>query len=410
MFHIVFSADENYIKYTAVLITSIVFNTDKNKKFKDFDKNSNIENERYIFHILSNFVSDKTREKLINLQKKLNEYFPCEVKMHIKNDEDFSKFPISGAAHSSKLPYYRLKLSSIFSDNIQKCLYLDSDMLCMCDIREIFAINLEDKVAGVVGDPGSKKAKIKYIQNGKKITLNFDENYFNSGFLLINLQEYKKQNIEQKCEELANKCFYIKAADQDLLNAVIKPCETLKLDFAYNFNIITLFYVICKDEDKNRLNYTRAEFNESAKNPKIFHYGEKPWKFLKSYFDYYGKNINDYWWDIAAKTPIFNEELLKDKKSIKDYLLYAGLGYELLKAMPLNLYKINFLIKDKTRDEVYAKNTNSIKNEIFGLCCMLGESILHARRHKKNTMSVYLKALKMIYNFKRYGLKRISFS
>ncbi len=36
MFHICFAADENYIKYTAVLITSIVKSTDTSRKFKDF--------------------------------------------------------------------------------------------------------------------------------------------------------------------------------------------------------------------------------------------------------------------------------------------------------------------------------------------------------------------------------------
>ncbi|MFB1640055.1 glycosyltransferase family 8 protein [Campylobacter sp. MRC_CM3] len=406
MYHLVFSADENYIKYTSVLITSIILNTDKNKKFQDFDKNSNVKNEKYFFHILSNFISDKTREKLLNLQNALNEIFPCEIIIHIKNDEDFENFPISGAAHSLKLPYYRLKLSSIFDESVKKCLYLDSDMLCMCDIRELFSINLKDKIAGVVGDPGSKKSKIKFKENDKKKIFYFDENYFNSGLLLINLEEYKKHNIEQKCEELASKCYYIKAADQDLLNATIETKLRYKLDFAYNFNIITLFYTICKDERKNRLNYTRAEFNEALKNPKILHYGEKPWKFLKSYFDYKGNNINDYWWDMASKTPIFREELLKEKQGIKDYLFYASLGYELLKSVQkVNLFKIYYLVKSTKKDLFYVNQASKINDDIFGLCCMLGESILHARKHKKDFYGVYFKALKIIYNFKKYHFK-----
>ena len=36
MFHIFFSADKNYIPYTAVLITSIIKNTNPQKSFKDF--------------------------------------------------------------------------------------------------------------------------------------------------------------------------------------------------------------------------------------------------------------------------------------------------------------------------------------------------------------------------------------
>lgn len=40
MFHIVFNADENYVKYNAVLITSIIHNTDTTRKFTDFIANN----------------------------------------------------------------------------------------------------------------------------------------------------------------------------------------------------------------------------------------------------------------------------------------------------------------------------------------------------------------------------------
>mgnify|MGYP004588996835 CR=1 FL=1 len=36
MFHICFVANENYIKYSAVLMSSIIKNTDNSKKFEDF--------------------------------------------------------------------------------------------------------------------------------------------------------------------------------------------------------------------------------------------------------------------------------------------------------------------------------------------------------------------------------------
>lgn len=36
MFHIVFNADQNYMKYVAVLITNITHYTDTSKKYVDF--------------------------------------------------------------------------------------------------------------------------------------------------------------------------------------------------------------------------------------------------------------------------------------------------------------------------------------------------------------------------------------
>ena len=44
MFHICFAANESYIKYTAVLITSIIKSTDTTKKFKDFFAANNADN------------------------------------------------------------------------------------------------------------------------------------------------------------------------------------------------------------------------------------------------------------------------------------------------------------------------------------------------------------------------------
>ena len=41
MFHICFAANEGYIKYTAVLITSISKSVDTTKKFKDFFETNN---------------------------------------------------------------------------------------------------------------------------------------------------------------------------------------------------------------------------------------------------------------------------------------------------------------------------------------------------------------------------------
>ena len=48
MFHICFAANEPYIKYTAVLITSIVRATDKSKSFKDFFAPRERERERVV--------------------------------------------------------------------------------------------------------------------------------------------------------------------------------------------------------------------------------------------------------------------------------------------------------------------------------------------------------------------------
>lgn len=428
MFHIVFSADENYIKYTAVLITSIIHNTNPKLSFKKFcqkssfntPKNSsfdgyenvNFQNlsdkekqEGYIFHLLSDAISQATLEKLSLLENALTKIYPCKIITHILNDKDFANFPISGAAHSNFLAYYRLKIDSYLDDNVSKCLYLDSDMLCLFDIRELFAIDLKDNILAAINDPGTKKRKIQYKENSTTKTHYFTNDYFNSGFLLINTSAYKANKIQEKCETLAHNCTYIKAADQDLLNATIPSDKLLRLPIAYNFSSISFCISICKDENPNRLNCTRVEFMESYKNPKIIHYGEKPWKFLQSYIDSKGENINDIWWKYAADTPAFGSELLESKKDIKDYLHFATLGFEILQISKniFGYFALKNLINNPQNDKnLSAKN---IPNNIFGLCCILGETILFARKHKKSAFSVLLKIYKIKNNFKKYNTR-----
>lgn len=427
MFHIVFSADENYIKYTAVLINSIIKNTNLNLHFKDFCQKltpqmppnssfSSYENlnfddlsaenraEGYVFHILSDQISTATQNKLKAIEKSLNEIYPCLIVTHILNDDEFSDFPVSGAAHSNFLPYYRLKLKNYLNPSVDRCLYLDSDMLCLCDLRELFAIDLKDNILAAINDPGSKKRKIKFKQNNNIITHKFTNDYFNSGFLLINTKAYIENKIEQKCQSLAQNATYIKAADQDLLNATIPANKLLKLPISYNFSSISFCFAICKDEQNHRLNCSRAEFMQSYKEPKIIHYGEKPWRFLKSYTDSQNRNINDIWWEYAASTPEFRDELMAMRNDINEYKVFATLGFEILKALKsvFGYFVIKNLI-DKPLDNL---NLNSeIPDDIFGLCCILGEMIIHAKRHKKSPLSVILKAYKMKTTFTKYNTK-----
>lgn len=52
MFHICFAANEDYVKYASVLMTSIIKNTDSSKSFQDFFEAKNVSNGGGGFKIL----------------------------------------------------------------------------------------------------------------------------------------------------------------------------------------------------------------------------------------------------------------------------------------------------------------------------------------------------------------------
>lgn len=141
----------------------------------------------------------------------------------------------------SPVIFYRCIAHRIFKD-IDKILYLDSDILVCRDISELFNIDISDYVLGGVRDMAP--VNDKYHPQGILIR-NFSEKYLNngpyinSGVLLINLKkiaEYENLLFETKVP-----LYY---PDQDLLNAAFAgkiKILPLKYNLAPGVPVPTIF-------------------------------------------------------------------------------------------------------------------------------------------------------------------------
>lgn len=304
MFHIVFNADDGYIKYIAVLMFNIIKTTNSNITSKNFNDDGGeakrIRNESYIFHILSDYVSPENRDKLQKLSLELNSIYPCEIKIHILNDEDFKHLPKLG---KSRAAYLRIKIASALKD-VNLALYLDTDILILGDLREIFGFNLQGKILAACEDGTSEIFKSK---NGNDISF-VDKFFFNSGVMLIDLEKYRKKNIEAKCLEISKNYTSIKFHDQYILNiALLDECQNLPRKFNFRTGFFT---------------------QNSPEEILIFHFAPKnPWLkgfkklrytliFYLGFFDFSKRGKSRYkisklmhsWLKIAKQTPIFCKE------------------------------------------------------------------------------------------------------
>ena len=79
MFHIFFSADKNYISYTAVLITSIIKNTNPQKSFKDFCSTPSITSGNQPYPTLEYDSLSKEKREEVNAFHTLNDYIPNDL-------------------------------------------------------------------------------------------------------------------------------------------------------------------------------------------------------------------------------------------------------------------------------------------------------------------------------------------
>lgn len=315
MFHIVINSDEKYIKYTAVLLYSIV-KSSVNFTTQEVDREVGKNREKYIFHILTDFISPKTQQKLQKFQKQLNILYPCEISLHYVNQSVFEGLNKWGFEKKQNyLTYYRLLLKHFLPKDLKICLYLDVDMLVVRDLRELFTIDLGDNFAGVVLDSIFIKRHIIPSKNAQYQDIILNPNWqFNGGFLLINLQLWRSENIEQKALNFLQN-YNPRFLDQDTLNVLFGD-KTFKLGLEWNFVIFsTSNNAVFKGEnEKYTVRYTRDEHNLALKNLKIIHYNTslKPWKILiqdkKCMQNLHNQRIYK-WWEYALKTPIFNTDI-----------------------------------------------------------------------------------------------------
>lgn len=253
--------------------------------------------------------------------------------MHYLSGEEFKDSP-KWANHTNHLTYFRLKLASVLPKEVDRCLYLDVDMLVLRDLRELFTYDLGENLAAVVLDcsnPYQEKRLKARDSTQADFIFPFRKEYFNSGFMLINLKKWRESQVESRALEFM-RTFITRVGDQDILNAIIGK-ETLKLPPKWNF-FINHFNAkrlgrrddFCADESKNCLyGYTSKEYQESLREIAIVHYtflGAKPWEneckmldtaYLPLDYPYYAK-----WWEIALQTPIFKQELMQYLKNLKE--------------------------------------------------------------------------------------------
>ena len=270
--NIALSVDNNYVQHCAVLIASII----KNNKSE----------YRYKFHILDGGITDENKKNL-EAMKEFQEY---SIEYYDMSKIDFSFLPLN-RSWISAATYYRLLLTKVLPETIEKIIYLDCDVIVVGDLAELWETDISDVCAGVVEDESS-------VRNSVKLGLN---NYFNAGVLLLNLQKLRESDFQTKwINYYKENESLIDLQDQDILNGVFNN-NVKWLSLKWNANA-TLFA-----KPKYNHYYNNKEASYAKKNRVIIHYTAeyKPWSkkcrhpLRKLYFKYllytpFKSNIYDY--------------------------------------------------------------------------------------------------------------------
>lgn len=194
-YNIVTSINEKYIKYGVSLIYSIWKN----------NLNGNI-----IFTILDCGISSNSKSKLLKWSKKNG----IIINFYTVDKFLFNKYLGIDYVKLEPLSYYaRLICPYIFESSVEKILYLDADIICLKECREIFNSNLNGSIVAACRDSKylnfkhkiSNQCSSSIIPNYKELGFNGNEFYFNSGVMLIDVILWKKENISVKIINILNK-------------------------------------------------------------------------------------------------------------------------------------------------------------------------------------------------------------
>jgi len=224
---------------------------------------------------------------------------------------------ITGAA------YYRLLIPEALPQ-LDRCLYLDCDVVALGDIAELWDIKMPEAAIAAVRDCYVDRENLKKYENIKC--------YFNSGVLLMDLRRWRNLHYIEKCLRLAsNPELHKRFADQDLLN--IAFCDEVHV-LHPRWNIQTGQKPMCKTMS---LADDWREWWEICQAPKIAHFTSerKPWNMEMKHrwsFEY---------WRMLAMTP-WGEEM----KDLRQKILMAK-GFR-LKAQFTKLLRWLLTVK-KTR-------------------------------------------------------------
>ncbi len=259
---IFFTVDDKYVPFLAVALQSLIENSS--------------EKNYYLIKILYTSITEENQEKIKKYEKENVNIEFVDLNYYINK----IKNKLYTRDYYSVTTYFRLFIPNLYPQ-YNKALYLDCDIVLLADVAELYNIDMGDNLVAAAPDDVIQKIEVFQEYAEKVVGVADYRNYFNAGVLLMNLDELRKFDFQEKFLYSLEKIKFAVAQDQDYLNRLCKG----------RVKIISNVWdkmPISNDTDTNDL--------------KLIHYNLafKPWHFEDILY-------KEYFWKYAKKTEFFDE-------------------------------------------------------------------------------------------------------
>ncbi len=275
---IAFAFDNNLLMPAGVCISSLLRNACQDTFYDIFILHS----EKRDF--------DKTQFELFE-----NIYKNCQINFVPVGDCFDNAFEIRGITSAA---YYRLLIPELIPQ-YDKVIYSDVDIIFRDDLSELYSFDIESNYIAATYDLG-----LNLSDDGKKYISSVpglkQGEYIQSGFLVINSKEIRKDNLVEQFKKEALKNY--RYQDQDILNIICGDKKYI-LPIRYNMTDYTFNYLMNYPNQIEQ--YATKDEIDIAKQFGTLHFnGHKPWKKYSVNFDV--------WWQNYRESPIFDERFYFD--------------------------------------------------------------------------------------------------
>ncbi len=216
--------------------------------------------------------------------------------------------------HITHTAYFRLLAARLVPRTVEKVIYLDSDVLLLDDVSELWSLDVEPHYCLAATDIAcpyvdaysalrQRRKAIPYlastcpIPNWRELKLDGSQPYFNSGVMVLNLRRWRDEQVEQRLLQcLRDHAEHVWCWDQYALNVVFAK-QWKSLPPRWNQGAHLFEY---PDESYSPID--PADFREMRDNPALVHFTTefKPW----SHKPYHP--LRERWYDGLDETAFAN--------------------------------------------------------------------------------------------------------
>lgn len=366
------SCDDNYAKYLAVALTSILFH---------------ISNEvNYDFLV---FCFEMREENVALLENLADDYENASIRVvKIKDEIQFDDSKLMVRSLTKEI---WLKALAIYAmTEYEKAIVIDCDVICLKDVSNLYKEDLGDSLIGAVKFLNSELYRGNYLCNSRYINLrehgiDYEESYFNYGVVLQNLKLFREMySLDFFIDMISTQKYLVQ--DQDLMNVLCR--HSIKwIDSHWNV------FPFLEEEYRHTIGLIDFEkrdyWNEAHDSPGFIHYTipVKPWFETKGcyslsvrYFWYYASVTKGIDFDEMANkareyerrklvlSSVINKEYRDFEDDIKEKKLYVyGFGKRGKELLNCGNYKIEAFIDGDDQkwsdDGIPVRGLESLRNE-----------------------------------------------